>query len=449
MWVHFSDRAISVPRLGIYTSTTADGPYTFVGFVDSAYGTHDFILYKDRNGNGRSYIIHNIQGTRTVEGVSYADNKAIIVERLALNCQSIDGTYTARMITQDPVNEQESSIVFDRLGTYFFITTYGNPYDASAASTIPRYKSAAAANFEAAISGIVADTFKYLLCQSDVGRTAITDAFAYPAAYPGNYANVQPDDFLELTDWKDGGGHNGFMMAGSWWKQVYLRDSRQIKWPVEFPTLTTMRVVVADAWDLPDYFAGPARPGAVSTSLITASGATIATAVPSSGTAPFTYRAERADDSSGVPDSFAGLGAFASGRSHLDSTAEAVTGYWYRYAVKDANDVVTYSDPVFVRTTAPVGDASADSTLTSIVFTLVGTNTGWTGTPFSLVGGDGAVLASQNVTNSTHATVTITTNGDTGPYAISDGDNEFVLSGVGGGTGTGINYIGLGGSVGI
>ena len=61
----------------------------------------------------------------------------------------------------------------------------------------------------------------------------------------------------------------------------------------------------------------------------------------------------------------------------------------------------------------------------SVTFALVGVGTAWAGSPFSLVGGAPAVLSAQAVTDATHATITITQNGNLGPYTISDGARTF------------------------
>lgn len=76
---------------------------------------------------------------------------------------------------------------------------------------------------------------------------------------------------------------------------------------------------------------------------------------------------------------------------------------------------------------------SITGTPSGLTFALVGISTEWDGsTTFSVVGGAGAEITAQAVSDFTHASITITTHGDEGPYIITDGTTTFSLSGVGG-----------------
>lgn len=90
------------------------------------------------------------------------------------------------------------------------------------------------------------------------------------------------------------------------------------------------------------------------------------------------------------------------------------------------------SSLTYTASTVPV--ESAVITQTSAVYHLAGTNTNWTGTPFSLVG-VGAATLSQTINSPTSADLTITAGGQSPPYLVTDGVKTFQLGAGGGGGG--------------
>lgn len=113
------------------------------------------------------------------------------------------------------------------------------------------------------------------------------------------------------------------------------------------------------------------------------------------------------------------------------------------------NDILTgglgSSDLITQGFGAPAG--SSESIAVMIGYLLLGTGTDWTGTPFSLVGDAPAVIAYQGVVDSTHAVLTITANGNTGPYTLTDGTNTAELPSLSDDTASGLTIItfGMGG----
>lgn len=71
-------------------------------------------------------------------------------------------------------------------------------------------------------------------------------------------------------------------------------------------------------------------------------------------------------------------------------------------------------------------------TLTSITYALVGMGADWVA-PFTLVNGGPATISTV-ISDIDHASVTITANGNKGPYRVNDGTHTFVLPGIGTGS---------------